>query len=68
MFDQAKSNPFSRILPSLAAHAAALPDTAIMRSTANCCTLHEFECRTSAHRTLLLTAHRTESHTVVNMI
>jgi hypothetical protein len=49
-----------------AAHTATLPDTAV-RFAAYCRTLHEFECRTAAHRTPH-TVHRTQSHTVINMI
>jgi hypothetical protein len=34
---------------------------------AHCSTLHEFECQTAAHHTPH-TAHRTQSHTVINKI
>ena len=57
--------PDSRTLPPTLQHTAALPDTAV-HSAAHCRTLHEFECRTPAHRTPH-TAHRTQTHTIINM-
>jgi|AntRauMFilla1563_2_1112583.scaffolds.fasta_scaffold124258_1 hypothetical protein len=59
--------PDSRTLPcTLLRTLLHLPDTAV-RSAAHGHTLHGFECRTAAHRTPH-TSHRTQSHTVTNMI